>query len=246
MRHRVLVGSPGSTRVGGNRRRHRAEGCAHRPRTRTRSRRGGSIRRWERYGAHGRRHRLGISTHTGLWRRTWPFARAGSGGEPRGDGSSHRGRHVPDVRVLTGSERTPAERDQSGRDRTGFWGMDDHRRGSIRFDGGPPLRAESTPSLLLSSPQPIVMTAGQRDYVASSARRSEGSPAPHRRSERRRTVKNMAANKPMKLTVACGARSSSASTLLQNWYAAYNGGDHAGVAALFTTDAAVHDGAPCL
>lgn len=36
MRDRVLVCPPGSTRVGGNRRRYRAEGRAHRPRTRTR------------------------------------------------------------------------------------------------------------------------------------------------------------------------------------------------------------------
>ena len=55
-----------------------------------------------------------------------------------------------------------------------------------------------------------MMALRQRDYVASSARRSEGSSSAAPEIGRRRTAKNMAANKPMKLTVACGARSLSA------------------------------------
>jgi hypothetical protein len=55
------------------------------------------------------------------------------------------------------------------------------------------------------------MALWQRDNVASSAQRSgkdESGGAPE--IERRWVVKNMAANKTMRLTAACGARSFSA------------------------------------
>jgi len=55
-----------------------------------------------------------------------------------------------------------------------------------------------------------MMAAWLRDCVASSARRSEGSSSVAPQIGRRLAAKNMAANKPMKLTVACGVRSLSA------------------------------------
>lgn len=115
-----------------------------------------------RHGVVGRRRRLGVPSHPGLRRRAWSLVRGGARGGSRGHGGRRRGCHPRDVRGDAGPQRTSAPRRESGAGRGSVHGVDDHRRGTIRYDRDSAPDGESASSLVPPSPRTNVMAPRER------------------------------------------------------------------------------------